>query len=532
MESITAFAFFNCPECVYRSKEEYSFQDHAVLNHPLSQTFFNDLFIPEEENLEHENPQISIKSEPDQPDGELCESKVAVKEEEDDKDDYLDEDDDHLLDDVKDEESATDTETKAVRKTRKKRKCLQEKKEVELKEELCCICYTQFPSSSLKYDHVESEHVNSEGLIKCEECDETAQDYDTMMEHMLSSHRRRKTKLMHQCPHCQKIFPKRLRLMKHIESVHEKRKANCPHCNKELQYHALRNHIKYSHQSDRSNKSFKCDECDFSTHLPQFLKNHVRLKHRRDEFRFPCDKCEKKYAFESQLKKHKQVVHDGLKPFMCHKCGKSFGIDGKAQFEKHIQSDCKSTIFPEGRKCHSCEVLFTVEGNYIKHHIKVHGSLPPTCTDREMFMCDQCSTLCISKKALKTHISNTHNRKPVPKKRHKCPYCEKTFAVKLACDEHVKVKHENSTPFKCDQCHRCYGTLYAMKQHKFSMHQRVKCEECGQEVSNTLILTRHKAKAHGIRPANVFQCKHCPLFYTLESQLEKHVLNHHLHQFD
>ena len=38
--SIESFNFLCCPECVYRSKEESSFQSHAIQNHPKSKTFF------------------------------------------------------------------------------------------------------------------------------------------------------------------------------------------------------------------------------------------------------------------------------------------------------------------------------------------------------------------------------------------------------------------------------------------------------------------------------------------------------------
>ena len=41
VQSIDEFNFFCCPECVYRSKEENSFQTHALQNHELSSTFFH-----------------------------------------------------------------------------------------------------------------------------------------------------------------------------------------------------------------------------------------------------------------------------------------------------------------------------------------------------------------------------------------------------------------------------------------------------------------------------------------------------------
>ena len=41
VHSIDDFNYFCCPECVFRSKEDISFQAHALQNHELSKTFFN-----------------------------------------------------------------------------------------------------------------------------------------------------------------------------------------------------------------------------------------------------------------------------------------------------------------------------------------------------------------------------------------------------------------------------------------------------------------------------------------------------------
>ena len=40
VQSIQDFNFFCCPECVYRSKEEFEFQEHALQKHEHSKTFF------------------------------------------------------------------------------------------------------------------------------------------------------------------------------------------------------------------------------------------------------------------------------------------------------------------------------------------------------------------------------------------------------------------------------------------------------------------------------------------------------------
>ena len=42
VESLQDLTFICCPECAYRSKDESTFQDHALQNHVLSATFFHE----------------------------------------------------------------------------------------------------------------------------------------------------------------------------------------------------------------------------------------------------------------------------------------------------------------------------------------------------------------------------------------------------------------------------------------------------------------------------------------------------------
>ena len=40
VDSVNAFYFLKCPECIFDTQEEYSFRDHAIENHPLSHVLF------------------------------------------------------------------------------------------------------------------------------------------------------------------------------------------------------------------------------------------------------------------------------------------------------------------------------------------------------------------------------------------------------------------------------------------------------------------------------------------------------------
>ena len=55
VDSVQAFTFLKCPECIFDTKEEAVFQDHAVENHPLSFVLFSKKLKEEEfdENSEY-----------------------------------------------------------------------------------------------------------------------------------------------------------------------------------------------------------------------------------------------------------------------------------------------------------------------------------------------------------------------------------------------------------------------------------------------------------------------------------------------
>ena len=87
--------------------------------------------------------------------------------------------------------------------------------------------------------------------------------------------------------------------------------------------------------------------------------------------------------------------------------------------------------------------------------------------------------------------------------------------------------HEKITPYSCEQCNRSFGLESTLKTHITNVHQRMKCDECNQVICNTFMLKRHKAKVHGLKPKDAFECQHCPLFFSSQIVLDKHVSSKH-----
>ena len=59
VENIEVFNYYCCPECVYRAKEEFDFQVHAIQNHVQSRTLFNHENVQSRTLFNHEYVQSS-----------------------------------------------------------------------------------------------------------------------------------------------------------------------------------------------------------------------------------------------------------------------------------------------------------------------------------------------------------------------------------------------------------------------------------------------------------------------------------------
>ena len=370
------------------------------------------------------------------------------------------------------------------------------------------------------------------------------------------------------CDECDKSFPDVRAFKKHKAGVHSIRET-CPECGKVFNKNGIREHMKVAH-INKSVKSFKCDQCDFSTHAHKYLKGHKMNVHEKNQQKHACDRCGAKFAYPSMLKKHmcntifvrkdsqgrNEIIqcpecsqelkglqylvthyrkshgklppgYEGKQKFMCDQCSAVFLTE--VSLRNHIVSIHQN--IPETFVCEQCDQTFKDAKYLIQHYKYVHKDVPPGFEDREQFMCDQCPNVYFNKWSLRHHALTKHSDKGTKtktvKRRKSCPHCMKTFATYVNCMEHIKSKHEKDTPYKCDECHRSYGTIACLKLHKRNMHSRVKCDVCSQEICNIFMLKRHKASVHGITPTDVHQCEYCPSFFQNLTMKKKHVDTHH-----
>ena len=499
VQNLNDFSYLCCPECDYRTKVEGFFEHHAVNKHPWSIEFFSaevadehseevsfSADIKEEENEYDESShltEVDLKATVDTQRVSRRKQKLPTKT-------ALEESED--IKDATNGDMESENETKEASKIKERIKI--EAVPGDTSEHECLKC-SEVIIGIYNYSlHLKRAHGKDSKLWPCSVCDYSSTDHNSMK--------------------------------RHVKSVHLKIKVKCEICGMDFSPSGLRQHMKVSHLTDRNSKSFTCTLCDFATHALRYLKAHVKNVHEKDTHNTKCDQCDRKFQFQSELQNHIAITHLKQKrlTFMCDKCGKGFTQRTNLQLHT-LKNACESQ---EPIKCDRCEDEFSKRNYFILHYRAVHKGYPMPDADLDQFMCDRCPNTYDNKVSLKMHIYTKHSGyKPPPYKGKKCKQCDQTFPSSIAYHEHFQRVHKNSTPFKCTHCDKSYGTKARLKNHTKLVHQRVKCDECSQEICNDFMLQRHKATVHGTKPTGVIFCPCCPLFYKTEASLNAHIAKHH-----
>lgn len=194
------------------------------------------------------------------------------------------------------------------------------------------------------------------------------------------------------CNICDEIFSSRdkVRLHKGIAHPGEKRerKSNndiknwgdvgqyiCELCNKSfLSKCKIRKHMDVHKNKDRPKRL--CNICGIELCSTYNLNNHVRTVHGRER-KFHCTICNRRFSHSHHLKTHMNR-HDGIRPFACQLCVKSF-FD-KTTLREHIKS---VHLNLKAYACRICLRTFNRSGNMRAHMLKTHhlGGLTSVTTN-------------------------------------------------------------------------------------------------------------------------------------------------------
>ena len=456
VESIMAFNYFCCPECVYRSKEESSFQAHALQNHPQSSSLFFGFDQVKEEIIE---PQI-----------ELIEDEKIEKVEE-------------------------------IYCEKKKYSCLS--------------CGEEFPKKSLMTKHMNSAHDK----FTCDECGKDFSDHKQLIKHKYLHNQvqceichksisrailKRHMNTVHvgkevrsfacdQCPytaHAQRYLNEHLKLF-HDPSKHskewrphkipvktEEEFETCSECNQPVRKGKLVVHYKRSHGTlppGYESGTFMCDQCPAELRSKKSLLNHIKVVHDEDKpLKYTCHECQLDFSGSRYLICHYKKVHGEIPPefrdqkqYLCDQCPDVFLTKHSLHLHtlrKHPNENDKpipKRVYKKKdkiSKCPHCEKTFRCDRN-LKEHIKVvHEKVTP-------FECDQCT---------------------------------RKFGLKRTLHSHKQIVHAK---VNCEECGQEIYNSFELKRHKASVHGIVPsnvfhCQHCPLFFRSEKNLSYHIANKH------------------------------------
>ncbi|KAH7935927.1 hypothetical protein HPB52_015182 [Rhipicephalus sanguineus] len=161
-----------------------------------------------------------------------------------------------------------------------------------------------------------------------------------------------------------------------------------------------------------------------------------------------CPSCSKVLSRKYNLNRHRQLVHEGLRPFKCPHCAMSFGE--KASLRSHI------------RRVHTGERPTFFQYSGLQKHLMWHITF--LC-----FACDLCSIEFVLKEHLKRHV-RTHTGA----RSFACPHCPRRLSTLQTLKRH-RLTHVDDWQHQCEVCDRRFHELRTLRDHARSRHPTEIC---------------------------------------------------------
>ena len=216
---------------------------------------------------------------------------------------------------------------------------------------LCHIC----DYAVNRQDHL-TIHLAAHGIgdrFKCDQCDK-----EFLTKYHLQRHIKSHNSAPQKCNQCGKMYKTAKSLKQHIAILHAEKQLECGECEKTFStIESLNHHKKAVHVL----KSFKCNQCKFRFKTNWGLKDHINKVHNDvADILYKCDLCDYK-GRSSNLKKHKESVHENKKNWFCKAC--PYSTYHKRSFLQHMRIHTGEKPY----QCKTCGNCFTHASTANKH---------------------------------------------------------------------------------------------------------------------------------------------------------------------
>ncbi|XP_055850569.1 uncharacterized protein LOC129915129 [Episyrphus balteatus] len=237
-------------------------------------------------------------------------------------------------------------------------------------------------------------------------------------------------------------------------NIKQKKKLECPHCNKVFSYES-------------------------------YLKKHMQSH--SDERNFICTICDKAFKYKVSLKHHNLVDHAKYKPYKCDKCPQEFANEYNYRVHRNKHNKvAKRKTKSKRRRAIAKPRITTV----VKSEDNIKDKLPEGVTvDNEKTDQTTCSMCKIEPENLKEHIQQFHNSKEsacasVNPTNHSsqdekqslestntfdCPHCKKVFLFASYLKKHMRC-HNDERPHICSTCGKSFKDHWRLRSHMKIKH--------------------------------------------------------------
>ncbi|XP_015834118.1 gastrula zinc finger protein XlCGF26.1 isoform X4 [Tribolium castaneum] len=338
----------------------------------------------------------------------------------------------------------------------------------------CPVCLKLFKDQWNLNKHVETHSETKK--YHCEECEEPLKTYQQLQEHR----RRHKNPSGLVCPECKKVFASRSSFRKHC-LIHKGIRHKCEECKKTFSDpSSLRVHKK-THEENFVAPKFSCDKCDKVYTVEYNLKNHIASCHDGERKWHICETCGRQMSSKKSLRDH-QMIHNDERPFACDKCDKSF------RKREHLVDHDRTHTKEKPYVCEFCSKAFTTRKN-LKVHITIYH-------EGKRHLCELCGKEMASVTSLNNHMKTHTGEKPFA-----CNYCGKRFTKKYHLSVHINV-HTKEKPYACTFCDKKYTQGTSLSLHIRAVHSGERpytCDICAKGFITKTLLRMHRI-SHWTRP--------------------------------